>query len=84
MIIPVKCYTCGKVIADKYRYYLSKVREKKLEEQEGGKDGDVVVDKVLYLTRHNIRKTAEGQVLDDIGFTKMCCRRHFLTHVDIQ
>jgi len=63
---------------------LSKVREKKLEEQEGGKNGDVSVDKVLYLTRHNIRKTAEGQVLDDIGFTKMCCRRHFLTHVDIQ
>ena len=84
MIIPVKCYTCGKVISDKYRYYLSKVREKNLEEQEGGKDGDVSVDKVLYLTRHNIRKTAEGQVLDDIGFTKMCCRRHFLTHVDIQ
>ena len=83
MIIPVKCYTCGKVIADKYRYYLSKVREKKLEEQAGGEDG-VAVDKVLYLTRHNIRKTAECQVLDDIGFTKMCCRRHFLTHVDIQ
>ena len=81
MIIPVKCYTCGKVIADKYRYYLNKVREKKLEEQGGG---DVAVDKVLYLTKHNIKKTAEGQVLDDIGFTKMCCRRHFLTHVDIQ
>ena len=37
MIIPVKCYTCGKVIADKYRYYLNKVREKKLEEQEAEK-----------------------------------------------
>jgi len=81
MIIPVKCYTCGKVIADKYRYYLNKVREKKLEEQGGG---DVAVDKVLYLTKLNIKKTAEGQVLDDLGFTKMCCRRHFLTHVDIQ
>ena len=80
MIIPVKCYTCGKVIANKYRYYLNKVREKKLEEQGGG---DVAVDKVLYLTKHNIKKTAEGQVLDDIKFTKMCCRRHFLTHVDI-
>ena len=82
MIIPVKCVTCGKVIADKYRYYLNKVREKKLEEQPGG--DDVAVDKVLYLTKHNIKKTPEGQVLDDIGFTKMCCRRHFLTHVDIQ
>jgi len=68
------------VIADKYQYYLNKVREKKLEEQEGG---DVAVDKVLYLTKYNIKKTAEGQVLDEIGFTKMCCRRHFLTHVDI-
>ena len=82
MIIPVKCVTCGKVIADKYRYYLNKVREKKLEEQPGG--DDVSIDKVLYLTRHNIKKTPEGQVLDDIGFNKMCCRRHFLTHVDIQ
>jgi len=82
MIIPVKCVTCGKVIADKYRYYLNKVREKKLEEQPGG--DDVAIDKVLYLTKHNIKKTPEGQVLDDIGFTKMCCRRHFLTHVDIQ
>ena len=82
MIIPVKCVTCGKVIADKYRYYLNKVREKKLEEQPGG--DDVSIDKVLYLTRHNIKKSPEGQVLDDIGFTKMCCRRHFLTHVDIQ
>lgn len=82
MIIPVKCVTCGKVIADKYRYYLNKVREKKLEEQPGG--DDVAIDKVLYLTKYNIKKTPEGQVLDDIGFTKMCCRRHFLTHVDIQ
>lgn len=81
MIIPVKCVTCGKVIGDKYRYYLNKVREKKLEEQPGG--DDVAIDNVLYLTKHNIKKTPEGQVLDDIGFNKMCCRRHFLTHVDI-
>ena len=45
MIIPVKCVTCGKVIADKYRYYLNKVREKKLEEQPGG--DDVAIDKAV-------------------------------------
>ena len=22
MIIPIKCFTCGQVLADKYRYYL--------------------------------------------------------------
>ena len=27
MIIPIKCFTCGKVIADKYRYYLEEVRK---------------------------------------------------------
>jgi DNA-directed RNA polymerase subunit N (RpoN/RPB10) len=82
MIIPVKCVTCGKVIADKYRYYLNKVREKKLEEQPGG--DDVAIDKVLYLTKDYHEKTIEGRVLDDLFITKMCCRRHFLTHVDIE
>ena len=30
MIIPVKCFTCGKVLADKYRYYLTEVHKIKL------------------------------------------------------
>jgi DNA-directed RNA polymerase subunit N (RpoN/RPB10) len=29
MIIPIKCFTCGMVIADKYRHYLAEVRKKK-------------------------------------------------------
>lgn len=29
MIIPIKCFTCGCVLADKYRYYQSEVRRKK-------------------------------------------------------
>ena len=77
MIIPIKCFTCGTVIADKYRYYLEEVRKKKL-----AKDMDV--DKVLYLTKEFIEKTPEGEVMDDLGLTKMCCRRHLLTHVDIE
>ena len=27
MIIPVKCFTCGKVLADKWLYYQTKVRQ---------------------------------------------------------
>ena len=30
MIIPVKCFTCGKVLGDKYLYYLKEVRAKKI------------------------------------------------------
>ena len=76
MIIPIKCFTCGNVIADKYRYYVEEVRKRKLSK---GMD----VEKVLYLTKEFSNKTVEGEVLDDIGLKKMCCRRHMLTHVDI-
>ena len=27
MIIPVRCFTCGKVLGDKYDYYKNKVEE---------------------------------------------------------
>ena len=77
MIIPVKCFTCGKVLADKYLYYLQKVREMKLGKEMEQED-------VIYLTRENTEKTPEGIVMDDLGLNKMCCRRHILTHVDIE
>jgi len=77
MIIPIKCFTCGMVIADKYRYYLEEVRKRKL-----AKGIDVNI--VLYLTKEFNEKTPEGDVLDELGLTKMCCRKHMLTHVDIE
>jgi len=82
MIIPVKCFTCGNVIANKYRYYLEQVRKKKLAKR--GNDESIDVDKVLYLTQEFVDKTPEGEVLVDLNMKKMCCRRHFLTHVDIE
>jgi DNA-directed RNA polymerase I, II, and III subunit RPABC5 len=82
MIIPVKCFTCGTVIANKYRYYLEEVRKKKMAKR--GNSESIDLDKVLYLTKDFHEKTPEGEVLDDLNMTKMCCRRHFLTHVDIE
>ena len=35
MIIPVKCFTCGKVIGDKYRHYLTEVKKMRLVHEEG-------------------------------------------------
>jgi DNA-directed RNA polymerase subunit N (RpoN/RPB10) len=77
MIIPVKCFTCGMVLADKYRYYQNEVRRIKLLQ---GKSTETVI----YLTKGNTEKTIEGTILDDLGLTKVCCRRHMLTHVDIE
>lgn len=76
MIIPVKCFTCGTLLADKYRFYVEEVRKRK---RAKGMD----VDKVVYLTKEYNDKTPEGDVMDELRLTKMCCRRHFLTHVDI-
>ena len=77
MIIPIKCFTCGTVLADKYRFYTQEVRKRKL-----AKTMDV--EKVVYLTKEFHDKTPEGEVLDELNMVKMCCRRHFLTHVDIE
>ena len=77
MIIPVKCFTCGNVLADKYRWYTEKVREEKIKEK-------ININEVIYLTKDNVQKTAEGKVLDTLKLNKMCCRRHMLTHIDIE
>ena len=77
MIIPIKCFTCGTVLADKYRYYCEEVRSRKFSNGQH-------VDKVIYLTPEYSKKTPEAEVLDELYLTKMCCRRHMLTHVDIE
>jgi DNA-directed RNA polymerase subunit N (RpoN/RPB10) len=82
MIIPVKCFTCGMVIADKYRYYQEEVRKRKLTKKNS--NDSLYIDKVIYLTKEFHEKTPEGEVLDELNIKKMCCRRHFLTHVDIE
>ena len=77
MIIPIKCFTCGCVLADKYRYFQERVRNIKI--QKG-----IQVDKVVYLTKEHMDKTSEGTVLDELELKNVCCRRHMLTHVDIE
>ena len=77
MIIPIKCFSCGNVLADKYRYYKNEVRRVKVMK-------NMDVEKVVYLTKDRVEKTVEGEGLDNLGLQNMCCRRHMLTHVDIE
>ena len=77
MIIPVKCFTCGKVVGNMYEYYQKEVRKIKMAR-------NMEVDKVVYLTEDFIDKKQEGEALDKLGLKRMCCRRHLLTHVDIE
>lgn len=54
-MIPIRCFTCGKVIANYWHEYKNRVEE-----------GE-----------------SAGDVLDDLGFKRYCCRRIFLTHVEL-
>ena len=73
MIIPVKCFTCGKVLADKWMCYKMLITERT-------KDND----QTLYLEKDNVQKSAQGKILDELKLKRICCRRHMLTHVDIE
>ncbi len=55
VIIPVRCFTCGALIADKWEEFVKRV-----------KNGE-----------------KPGKVLDDLGVKRYCCRRMFISHVDL-
>lgn len=73
MIFPIRCVSCNTVIAGKYLAYLDKVKDYRK------KTGKTDME---YLTA-TTEKTAEGKALDDLNVKRQCCRRHFLTHVDL-
>jgi DNA-directed RNA polymerases I, II, and III subunit RPABC5 len=75
MIFPVRCMTCGKVIGDKYSYYLQKTKE--------DVSDDIIKNTTIDMNAKYVKKTKEGEVMDELGLKRYCCRRHFLTHVDI-
>ena len=55
MIVPVRCFSCGKVIGDKWEEFNERTNK-----------GD-----------------AAGEVLNDLGLDRYCCRRMILSHVEI-
>lgn len=80
MIIPVRCFTCGRVLADKWEYYQAEYKKRQgsakriltLDDLPSVSDKGTGFDSVLM-----------GDVLDKLDLTRACCRRHFLGHVDL-
>ena len=85
MLIPVRCFTCGKVLANKYEDFLSKIQQKYNEVERNKKVEDQVSGlKLDESTATQIKeKTYEGKVLDELGFNKYCCRSIMLSTVDL-
>ena len=71
MIIPVRCFTCGKVLADKYVYYKNELQKNKTE------------DTIINVNAKTVQQTTEGKTLDALGLKRYCCRRAMLSHIDL-
>lgn len=82
MIFPVRCFTCGKVIGDCWTKYLQLVEEETNKEEQSGEKSYQVLNK-SYAELTDKVKTPQSKALDQLQMTRYCCRRHFLTHVDI-
>ena len=55
MIIPVRCFSCGTVIADRWDTWQN----------------------------HLSAGMSISDALDEVGMTRYCCRRMFVSHVDL-
>ena len=73
MIIPIRCMNCGKVLADKWRFYQEQLRAMK------GADAEQRV----YFDGSRMAETAEKKLLDAMNIRRPCCRKHFITQVDL-
>ena len=70
MIIPVRCFTCSKVLADMWTAFKRR-RDERLA------DKRIVADKDGYYNEDL------GDLLDELGLKRICCRRHMICHVDL-
>lgn len=89
MIIPVRCFTCGKVIGDKWDYFNEKktekekqmkeekAKEKKQQDGKGKGKEDTIEDLAFN------ESWGYSEILDELGLNRICCRRHMLGHVNL-
>jgi DNA-directed RNA polymerase subunit N len=71
MIIPVRCYTCGNLLGNKYAFFCRERNQR-------------TDKKIQYFDANNKDKTDDAICLDKLGLSKICCRNVMLSHVDIE
>lgn len=73
MLIPVRCFHCNKLLANKYEYY-----QRRLKEMKGDAFG-----KPRYFDGKNSLDTPEKEIYEELKLTRYCCRKTLLTTVDL-
>ena len=77
MIIPIRCFTCNKVLASKYEAYL------KLSQINKSTDEDIMSSIISDDVDFNEKIENSNDLFEKIGIKRYCCKRHLLTHVDL-
>ena len=80
MIIPIRCFTCGEIMGDKWKPFI------KLCNKHKNIDNDVNENQLDIKTINldeKLVKSIEGKVLDKLNIKKVCCRRMILTNVPL-
>ena len=80
MLIPMKCFTCGKHISDKWTAYIEHLNKSKKNTNINSNDLDI---EYIDITKKEVPKSIEGKVLDELGIDRYCCRRMLLTNVHL-
>jgi DNA-directed RNA polymerase subunit N len=70
MIIPIRCFTCGKIMADKIDFYNEEVAKLKKVDDKDNKF-------------KNFDSVHTKDILDKLGLSRYCCRRNLISNVDI-
>lgn len=88
MIIPIRCFTCNKIIASKYEKYKQLIQEEnerrilaqlpKLDNILSG--DDITIDDTDHSS--DITKLYKS-IFEQIGIERYCCKRCIISHVDL-
>ena len=74
MIIPIRCFTCNRVLASKYKTY------KEIISKNVKKENIISGDPNIDISKQNIYQEA----FEKIGIAdRYCCKRHMLSHIDL-
>jgi len=82
MIIPMRCFTCGEVLADKWVPYITAVQadKNKITQKIDPETNDLEL-RYIDIKNPEPEKSVEGLILDEMNLHKYCCRRMMLTNV---
>ena len=82
MIIPIRCFTCGEITGDKWKLFTELVNEEKKKSNKIVNNNHLDIE-YINTNSKKVTKSIEGDILDEIGLNKYCCRRMILGNVNL-